>query len=242
MKWGVRKDYSHVKELHRITKTPDETNIPDGYYTTSAKEARSFNEFIQNNNIPGVKVFNMNVLLKDVIITPSQKEEVEIQLELLKDKKIKDLWAESLADKKMSSFTMAQRHDRLSEFEGFEEYWQSEESKKDWGAKRDEKYAQYKKEYDELKKEYNIDRKQMKKEAIDSIEKSTNDESLLYFSMAVFGSPKLRKIYREILIDKGYNAVEDHWGQNEKNGTKKLSSPSAVMILDKRIFKTVNVK
>jgi hypothetical protein len=62
--------------------------------------------------------------------------------------------------------------------------------------------------------------------------------------MAVFGSPELRKIYREKMLEKGYNAVEDHWGQAEKNipGSDKLSSPSAIMILDKRIFKNVKVK
>lgn len=55
------------------------------------------------------------------------------------------------------------------------------------------------------------------------------------------GSPELRKIYRDIMLDKGYNAVEDRWGQNEVRSGK-LASPSAIMILDKRIFKSVKVK
>ena len=118
------------------------------------------------------------------------------------------------------------------------EYW---EKRSELNLIQNEKSAsQYERQ---LKKAYDEDTQRVKKMAIDSIKTDTNSESLLNFSMAVFGSPELRKIYRGTLIAKGYNAVEDHWGQNEKNGTgNKLSSPSAIMILDKRIFKSVKVK
>lgn len=244
MKWGVRKNYQKVKKIYRITRNPDESGIVDGYFTTSLKEAKTFTDFINSQEkIPGVKIYNMQVKLKDVIVTPSEKEEVEIQLKLLKDKKIRDIWSDEIAKKKMSTYYYDQNHSEFHEYDSYVDYYKSDEAKRDLGNRYAESYSRFQKKYTQLKKAYDEDTQRVKKMAIDSIKTDTNSESLLNFSMAVFGSPELRKIYRDKLVSEGYNAVEDHWGQREKNGTgNRLSSPSAIMILDKRIFKSVKVK
>jgi hypothetical protein len=144
----------------------------------------------------------------------------------------------------MASFEFAQKHQRLEEYEDYVDYFKNGEAKKDYGERYDAAYSQFKKNYAQAKRDYESERQSVKKEALDSIKTATDQDSLLYFSMAVFGSPELRKIYRETMLLKGYNAVEDYWGQAETNipGRNKPSSPSAIMILDKNIFKNVKVK
>ena len=244
MKWGVRKDYKHVKKIYRITKNPNETNIPDGYFTTSSRQAKVFKEFVRDSErVPGTKIFNMTAKLGDVLITPSEKEEVEIQLELLKNKKVKDLWAMALT----KHIEKATGYKYEVEYENYlkkrlEEY-ETPEAKKRLREDADykERYYMDKEAYEQHKDSNEYFKKRTKESILSSITVSTNKESLQYFSMAVFGSPELRKIYRDIMLDKGYNAVEDRWGQNEVRSGK-LASPSAIMILDKRIFKSVKVK
>lgn len=243
-KWGIRKDYSKTKTLHRITRTKDETDVPDGYFTTSAKEAKAFKDFIKDHdNIAGTKIFSMRVKLKDLIITPSEKEEVDIQLDLLKDKKVKDLWADSLTE---HALDIKGRQYRLSELKGYKErldYLKTPESKVELGDAHEMEYALNKWAYTQTKEDMAEERKITRESILSSITVSSNKDSLQYFSMAVFGSPELRKIYRETIVSKGYNAVEDHWGQNEKKPySSKLASPSAIMILDKNIFEEVKVK
>ena len=244
MKWGVRKDYRKVKKIYRITKNPNESNIPDGYFTTSPRQAKVFKEFIRDSErVSGTKIFNMTAKLSDVIITPSEKEEVEIQLELLKNKKVKDLWTKALT----KHIEEATGYKSEVEYENYLkkrlEAYGTPEAKKRLREDADykERYYMDKEAYEQHKDSNKYFKKRTKESILSSITISTNKESLQYFSMAVFGSPELRKIYRDIMLDKGYNAVEDRWGQNEVRSGK-LASPSSIMILDKRIFKSVKVK
>ena len=241
-KWGVRKNYDKVKKLHRISKTEDESSVPDGYYTTSKKQARYFKSFVKDNDdIPGVKVFDMTIKLKDLIVTPSEKEEVEIQLNLLKNKKVKDLWSETLADQFYKIRGGQEDQWELQDAKARLNYLKTPASKKHYGKEHDDEYDLAKFEYARIQKDIKGYRKDVKNDIMESITISSNHDSLKLFSMAVFGSPELRKLYRETIMKKGYNAVEDHWGQDEIISGKK-KSPSAIMILDKRIFKNVKVK
>jgi len=244
MHWGVRKDYRKVKRLYRITKTKDESNIPDGYYTTSLKEAKVFKSFIQDtNDIPGTKIFSMKVKLKDLVITPSEKEEVEIQLELLKDKKVKDLWADALTTHALNVKGLPYRLAELDSVEEELRYLKTPESKAEYGDDHSWIDSMYKGEKVRLTNAISELKSNTREDIVTSITVSSNKDSLQYFSMAVYGNSELRKIYRDTLISKGYNAAEDHWGQSERKPySGKLASPSAIILLDKRIINTAKVR
>lgn len=95
MKWGVRKDYKKVKKSTASRKTLTNQTFQMVISQHLLDKLRCLkNLFEIANEFPGTKIFNMTTKLSIVIITPSEKEEVEIQLELLKNKKVKDLfWA-----------------------------------------------------------------------------------------------------------------------------------------------------
>lgn len=251
MKWGVRRTPEQLgyktstkmpKKIHTVTSDPNATKSSDGYYTTNKKNEH-FQKFANSmKNTEGATMYDMTIKIKDAVIKPSQKEMVDIQVEMLKDKKIEALWAEGVSNQFMKSMYIAEKHQNIFDYERDLEWAKSPEGKASLGAKQPEVLKQIQKGYDEIKKEMTKDKQQYKKEIKEDRKNMSTEQNVYYFSVAVMGNKKLQEAYKQTLLDKGFNAVDDsYWGWQNYDG-KIPTTPSAMMILDDSILGKVKIK